>query len=305
VIEKDLLQELRKLYNEGHNLTNWIKSNEILMSEELISIIYDLQAGSYTSLAKAQPIHFNSFAAKIAAVISALPRYLEVSTILDCGVGEGTTLIPMLDKLGFAGKVFGFDISVSRASWAALNTKGVDNVQIFVAEMSHIPLPDCSIDLVLTVHALEPNGGQEKLLIGELSRVSARYIVMVEPDFENASSEQKTRMNQLGYIGGLREAITSANLTVIQKIPIEYPSSLLNKASIWVCEKSQFESRAGDSLEERPPGGHHWRDPLYLEPLLREDGWFKSRDGIWYPTLNDLPLLRRNDSVLYLSPPVS
>lgn len=305
MIEKSLLEKLRQLFNEGESLTHWITSNNIPMNEELISIIYDLQAGTYTASAKANPLHIKRFATEIAAAIKTLPGYLQVSRILDCGIGEGTTLIPLLDELGFSGKVLGFDISPSRASWAALNAQHLDNVQLFVAEMSQIPIPDHSIDLVLTVHSIEPNGAHENLLIRELSRVTARYVVMVEPDFESASLDQKARMNQLGYIGSLHDAISLANLNVIDKVPLEENINPLNKASIWLCEKSDFKLPDRKPDEEKSTVGHHWIDPLFLSPLDLEDGWLKSPDGVWYPTLNGMPLLRKNDGVFHLSPPVN
>lgn len=305
MIEKPLLQKLRQLFNEGESLTHWINSHNIPMNEELISIIYDLQAGTYTSAAKANPLHMKRLATEIAAAIKTLPGYLDVGGILDCGIGEGTTLIPLLDELGFSGKVLGFDISPSRASWAALNAQHLDNVQLFVAEMSQIPIADNSIDLVLTVHSLEPNGAQESFLIRELSRVSARYVVMVEPDFDSASLEQKARMNQLGYIGSLHDAISSANLSLIGKVPLEANINPLNKASIWLCEKSDFKLPARKPDEEKSTMSRHWIDPLFSNPLNLEGGWLKSPDGVWYPTLNGMPLLRKNDGILYLSPPVN
>ena len=305
MIEKPLLQKLRELFNEGKSLTHWITSNKIPMNEELISIIYDLQAGTYTSAAKANPLHVKRIAEEIAAAIKTLPGYLEVSTILDCGIGEGTTLVPILDELNFSGQVMGFDASPSRASWAADNAKHLDNVQLFVAEMSQIPISDNSMDLVLTVHSLEPNGSKENLLISELSRVSARYVVMVEPDFENASLQQKSRMNQLGYIESLDEAISLANLKVIDIAPLKENINPLNKASIWLCEKSDFKLATRKPDEEKSTRGQQWIDPLFLKALNLEDGWLKSADGVWYPTLNGLPLLRKNDGVLYLNPPVS
>lgn len=305
MIEKSLLRNLRQLFNEGENLTHWINSHNIQMNEELISIIYDLQAGTYTSAAKANPHRVKSFVAEIVSAIRLLPEYTEISTILDCGTGEGTTLIPLLDQLGFEGEVLGFDISLSRASWAARNAQHLDNVQLFVAEMSSIPLPDYSIDLVLTVHSLEPNGSQERRLTNELSRVSARYVIMVEPDFENASTQQKTRMKRLGYIQELDEAISLANLNVLHKIPIEENGNPYNKASIWLCEKSDFKLQARNQDEGTSTSGHHWIDPVFLSPLYLDDGWLKSRDGICYPKINNLPLLRKSDGFLYLNPPAN
>ncbi|CAM5272174.1 Methyltransferase domain-containing protein OS=Lysinibacillus sphaericus OX=1421 GN=LS41612_21290 PE=4 SV=1 [Lysinibacillus sphaericus] len=67
-----------------------------------------------------------------------------------------------------------------------------------------MPLANNSIDLVYTVHALEPNGGKELEALKELYRVASKYVVLVEPYYEGANSEAKERMDRLGYIKGIR-----------------------------------------------------------------------------------------------------
>lgn len=303
MIEKELLQKLRELFSQGSNLTNWITANKIPISEELVAVIYDLQAGTYTSFAQSNPLQIKSFVAEIAYAICTLPEYWDISTILDCGTGEGTTLIPLLEELGFEGQVLGFDVSPSRASWGARNAQDRASVDFFVAEMSRIPLDDNSIDLVLTVHSLEPNGGREKQLIAELARISAKYVVMVEPDFENASPEQKIRMDQLGYIRNLEMAASLVNLELLHKTAIKGNSNPLNKASMWIYKKADNRMQAGNREGQVPTGGQYWVDPMYLGSLKLENGWLKSDYGTWYPIFQGLPLLRLNDATLYLSPP--
>jgi len=238
----------------------------------------------------------------VASSILRLEGWSEIRNILDCGTGEGTNLIPLIQELKFQGEVLGFDISISRASWAASNNTVLNNIHFFVADLSRIPLADDSIDLVLTTHSLEPNRGKEQMLVNELARVSSRYVVMIEPDFESASKEQQIRMDKLGYIKGLESAIVNANLTLIEKVKMEENINPINKASVWICEKlSQVrpDGKTGIRGIEQIP---KWLDPLSRAALRAEDGWYKSDDGICYPSINRLPLLRPDDGFLYLSP---
>lgn len=303
MVDIELLRQVKQLFNEGVNLTNWLSSHDIPMTEALIALVYDLQAGSYTSAALQNPTHKQRFAREIASHVLRLEGRMQIRSILDCGTGEGTTLIPLVKELDFLGKVLGFDASISRAQWAAANCRHLKNIDFFVAEMSRIPLADNSIDLVLTVHSLEPNGGIEQLLVSELARVSARYVVMIEPDFESASQEQQTRMNQFGYVKGLERAIAGANLDILEKVHIEENSNPANRASMWICEKRSLPEKGELPERENSKQAPRWLDPISLKPLEYDGSWFRSQDGICYPTMDGLPLLRTVDAFLYLSPP--
>jgi ubiquinone/menaquinone biosynthesis C-methylase UbiE len=299
----ELLRQAKQLFKEGVNLTNWLSTNEIVMTEALIALIYDLQAGAYTSEALQNPTHKQRFAKEIASHVLRLEGRMQIRSILDCGTGEGTTLIPLLKELDFPAQALGFDASISRVQWAAANCRHLKNIDLFVAEMSRIPLADNSIDLVLTVHSLEPNGGKEQLLVSELARVSARYVVMIEPDFESASQEQQTRMNQFGYVKGLETAIAGANLNILEKVRIEENSNPANRASMWICEKRSLPEKGELPESEHSEQAPRWLDPLSLQPLDYDGSWFRSQDGICYPTIDGIPLLRTDDAFLYLSPP--
>src|SRR5437763_14892597 len=77
------------------------------------------------------------------------------------------------------------------------------DLRVMRAELSSIPLPSSSVDVVTTSHALEPNGGREREIIAELVRIARRKLVLFEPCYEMASPEAKARMESLGYIRGL------------------------------------------------------------------------------------------------------
>lgn len=81
---------------------------------------------------------------------AAKPRLNE--TILDLGCGRGLDCFIASKAVGKGGKVFGLDSSktmVSRASEIALKN-GFTNCEFILGEIEHIPLPDNSLDLVMS-----------------------------------------------------------------------------------------------------------------------------------------------------------
>ena len=81
---------------------------------------------------------------------AAKPRLNE--TVLDLGCGRGLDCFIASKAVGKGGKVFGLDRSktmVSRASEIALKN-GFTNCEFILGEIEHIPLPDNSLDLVMS-----------------------------------------------------------------------------------------------------------------------------------------------------------
>ncbi len=81
---------------------------------------------------------------------AAKPRLNE--TVLDLGCGRGLDCFIASKAVGKDGKVFGLDSSktmVSRASEIALKN-GFTNCEFILGEIEHIPLPDNSLDLVMS-----------------------------------------------------------------------------------------------------------------------------------------------------------
>lgn len=306
MIDRRILSEAQRLFRENKSITTWLHEECIDITEELIGMVYELQAGSYSRRARENPKFVKAFASEVAAGIKELSGFAQVSTILDCGTGEGTTLLPLMVNLDFRDTVMAFDGSLSRVSWAQENSKHMGNFKFFVADTSSIPLQDNAIDLVLSVHALEPNGGREDELILELARVSSRYVVLVEPDFESSSKEQQARMNHLGYIKGLGDTVIRAGLTVLEKRPMISEWNSDNAASLWLCEKKPVGNR---HLKTQKRGSFAFdADPKWADPVSRETlepflGCWRSPSGVAYPIVNGIPILRPRDGIMFLSPP--
>ena len=207
----DMLTKLRRTYEKGGDLTELLKRENIQVNSLAIEVIYELQAGSYTKYVEENPLIYREFVAEIAKIIR--PFLFSHANVLDVGIGEGSTFIPIVEELKLDINSFGIDISWSRLSQALVNSRTLSShIRFAVGNMLDIPLPDRCMDFVLTVHALEPNGGKEIEMLKELARIAKKYVVLVEPDFTTASESQKERMKKLSYICSLDSAIDQSKL---------------------------------------------------------------------------------------------
>lgn len=286
------LVSLRQAYDQEVNLTELILSWGVPLDFEAISIIYEFQSGSYTKFTNENPAFSDSFTSEIAGTIRSFLK--EDMTVLDCGTGEGTSMISILKKLGMQSG-YAIDASISRLLWAQRNsaTDGI-NLNLAVADIGQLPILDNTVDVVVTVHALEPNYGRESKLIKELGRVSRRFIFLIEPDFEKSSTEQKERMMKLGYVRQLDEVIKKNNFRILDKASLVNNYNEYNQASITIID-------TGKTNEEK---SHlTWVDPIQKDKLLPYMNGLRSNLGIWYPVVNGIPLLRITDAQYVLSPP--
>jgi hypothetical protein len=252
-------------------------------AQDAIEIAYDLQSGSYIA-AMAQPDYARDKAAwgqRVAGVL----RELGVRSACEAGVGEATTLAAIAGAAGSGIAFAGFDISLSRLLFGRdyMRSRGV-SARLFCADLLRIPLPDSAVDAVITNHGIEPNGGQEAPILGELLRVCARYLVLIEPDFERAGEAQRARMLQHNYVRDLPHHLQALPATVIRNEPWPFHPNPENKAALIVVEKR--EKRAA-------PAAFDFVSPVTRSPLRPLHGYlFCDQEGLLYPEPFGIPVLR-------------
>jgi hypothetical protein len=286
------VRELLELYRQGVNITEHVRSREggERNSETAILYAYDVQAGSYVR-AMADP----AFAARkrqAAARIAEVLGRLRFDTMLDAGTGEATTLAELLPLLPRRPEqVLGFDLSLSRLLFAQryLRERGTGGVELFTAGLENIPLADASVDLVMTVHVCEPNGGREREILTELLRVARRYLVLVEPSYELASEEARRRMEQHGYVRALPDHLRALGARIVLEEPFGADLNPLNPAALLVVDQGE---RAA------PQGRARLVSPLTRTPLSRGDGYLCSRDGFAFPVIAGIACLLPDNAVL-------
>ena len=286
-------KKLKEAYLRGENIIDFLKlhSGSLSNTEEIIETSYDLQNGSYIG-AMNNPENFKHKVDYGASIASEILSLTSPQSILEPGVGEGTTLSFVLKALRYVpNQVHGFDISWSRIAncrkW--LSEQKIINPFLSVASILKTPYADNSFDVVYTSHTIEPNGGSEPPILAELFRIASRYLILLEPGNELASDEARERMHSLGYCSGLVVHAESLGMKVIKHELFPHTSNPLNPTAITVIVKDANAAPAAPKLV----------CPRYLSPIIDEDGSLFSPDSLRaYPKIKGIPCLRPEDGII-------
>ncbi|WP_375339075.1 methyltransferase domain-containing protein [Cylindrospermopsis raciborskii] len=285
-----LIAEIKKMYLQGRNVMEFLRDqNHGGNTTESIMISYDLQSGSYTKLAEKNPEYVDQYTDALQSVFSKLSTF---ESIMEVGIGEATTMNPLMIKLDVYNKIqkFGFDISWSRVRYALQNCQQSRSaINLFVADLFEIPLPDNSVDIVYTSHSLEPNGGKEKQALKELYRVAKKFIVLLEPDFQRANTEGKERMRRHGYVRDLATHAQELGFDVIEDRPFDVFINPLNPTGLTVIKKGVLEKLSTPNFV----------CPITKTSLMKvENVFFSETSGLIYPIIDQIPCLLSSSATL-------
>jgi SAM-dependent methyltransferase len=263
---------------------------------EVLELVYDLQAGSYVEYAEKNREALLNYAVEMGSVIR---RHIKSdSSLLDVGCGEMTTLSFLLANIGdLIGHVHAFDVSLSRLlvgkRFAKQNMgSAYDRLNTVAAELQAMPYRDSSISVCISNHALEPNGGQERVILKELFRVARDYVLLFEPYYEGASQEAKARMDAMGYVRGLEKTAQDMGAEVLEVVQMTNIRNSLNPTACFVLRPPKAISQHAISANDV------FSMPGTDLPLQNHEEGLISRDtGMLFPRLVGIPILRRNSGV--------
>jgi SAM-dependent methyltransferase len=93
-------------------------------------------------------------------------------TVLDLGSGGGIDVLLSARRVGAMGKAYGLDMTDEMLALARENQRkaGVENVEFLKGEIENIPLPDNSVDVVISNCVINLSADKDKVL-GEAFRV--------------------------------------------------------------------------------------------------------------------------------------
>jgi len=83
---------------------------------------------------------------------TALAKLNPGDTVLDLGSGGGIDVLLSAKRVGPTGKAYGLDMTDEMLALANENKRkaGIDNAEFLKGEIEHIPLPDASVDVVIS-----------------------------------------------------------------------------------------------------------------------------------------------------------
>jgi hypothetical protein len=301
---RELIHAMHRAYQEGRNAME--EARRILGTDNLpplaILVAYDLQAGSYVDMvrkdfSKARKWHRqlgNIIQDEITkAALSNKTALNEPCSIMEIGCGEATTLEGVLHTVDIPlGPAYGLDLSWSRINagreWLKEHSVAAD---LFVGDISGIPMFDNSVDVVFSCHSLEPNRGREFELISECVRVARNLVILFEPLYELASREARTRMDEHGYVQGLREAAEKCAVEIKAFKLLDFVLNPLNPTGVIVLSKADSWSASDKTADDDLLP---WMCPLSNSRLLPKGDYYSaSGTGLVYPVLKEIPMLRK------------
>jgi arsenite methyltransferase len=97
---------------------------------------------------------------------TALAQLNAGETVLDLGSGGGIDVLLSARRVGPTGKAYGLDMTDEMLSLARENQRkaGVENVEFLKGEIEHIPLPDNSVDVVISNCVINLSGDKDQVL---------------------------------------------------------------------------------------------------------------------------------------------
>ena len=97
---------------------------------------------------------------------TALAELKPGETVLDLGSGGGIDVLLSARRVGPAGKAYGLDMTDDMLALAEENRRasGLTNVEFLKGEIEHIPLPDGSVDVIISNCVINLSGDKDRVL---------------------------------------------------------------------------------------------------------------------------------------------
>ena len=131
-------------------------------------------------------------------------------TVLDLGSGAGADVLISARRVGPAGKAIGLDMTDEMLALARRNAEqaGVANVEFLKGYIEQIPLPDASVDVVISNCVLNLSGDKPRVLreVARVLRPGGRFAisdVIADEDMDDA-----TRADMQKWTGCIAGALT-------------------------------------------------------------------------------------------------
>jgi arsenite methyltransferase len=134
-------------------------------------------------------------------------------TVLDLGSGGGIDVLLSARRVGPTGKAYGLDMTDDMLTLARENQRqaGVDNVEFLKGEIEHIPLPDNSVDVVISNCVINLSADKDQVLreAFRVLRPGGRFAVsdvVVHGEVPDA-----VRQNMLLWVGCIAGALEESD----------------------------------------------------------------------------------------------
>ena len=97
---------------------------------------------------------------------TALAKLIPGEIVLDLGSGGGIDVLLSAKRVGPSGKAYGLDMTDEMLALANANKQksGLENVEFLRGEIEHIPLPDNSVDVIISNCVINLSADKDRVL---------------------------------------------------------------------------------------------------------------------------------------------
>ena len=148
-------------------------------------------------------------------------------TVLDLGSGGGIDVLLSARRVGPAGKAYGLDMTDDMLALARENQRkaGVENVEFLKGEIEHIPLPDNSVDVIISNCVIKLSADKDRVLREAFRVLKPGGRLAVSDVVTRGQVPDEVRQSMLLWVGCIAGALQqedySAKLTAAGFASIE------------------------------------------------------------------------------------
>jgi SAM-dependent methyltransferase len=143
-------------------------------------------------------------------VPTAVAELHDGETVLDLGSGGGADVLISAQRVGPTGKAYGLDMTDEMLQLARRNAAeaGAENVEFLKGYIEEIPLPDSSVDVIISNCVINLAGDKSKVFAeaGRVLKPGGRFVVsdvVADPGMDDA-----TRADMAAWTGCIAGALT-------------------------------------------------------------------------------------------------
>lgn len=133
-------------------------------------------------------------------------------TVLDLGSGGGIDVLLSARRVGPTGKAYGLDMTDEMLTLARDNQRkaGVENVEFLKGEIENIPLPDNSVDVVISNCVINLSGDKDRVLREAFRVLKPGGRFAVSDVVTRGEVPEAVRRNMLLWVGCIAGALDDA-----------------------------------------------------------------------------------------------
>lgn len=162
---------------------------------------------------------------------------------VDLGSGRGTDVLRLSEEVGEKGHVYGIDISegMLKKANSTAEKMGVSNVEFIKAELDSLPLPDNSVDLIISNCTINHASDKQKVWfeIARILKKNGRFVVSdiftTKPVPEEYKNDPQAVAECWGGAVTRTEYMNQLRVAGFQDIEIFEESAPYPKGKIEVC----------------------------------------------------------------------